>query len=219
MGLKTNLTSLVLLIGLLSVSANGQPVTETTTNYAIDSENSILRVYVGRAGLLARMGHNHVMYTREISGQILLAPNLENSSASFSFPVSSLVVDEQSERERAGDGFQSRPSESAIQGTRENMMGEDVLNADAFPAIAATMKVLSVSGDQWLFLVELDFQGSVFSQEIPAQVELSGTELSVNASFTIEHGDIGLSPFTAVGGMLRVAEAMDFELQIVATAQ
>lgn len=204
---------------LLATPAFGQGNSASSTVYNIDSENSILRVFVGRAGPLARLGHNHVVHTRDLSGEIELASNPMDSSAAFSFPVSSFVVDDQSERDRAGDGFESQPGESAIEGTRENMMGEDVLNGDVFGTIAIAASPVSITDTQWQLAVDINFQDSTFSQQIPAQVTVAESQIDVTATFTLEHEDLGLSPFSALGGSLRVAESIDFELQVRATAQ
>ncbi|GAB5499605.1 MAG: hypothetical protein PsegKO_19160 [Pseudohongiellaceae bacterium] len=203
---------------LITVAAFGQPA-ESKTDYNIDSGDSILRVYVGRAGPLARLGHNHVIHTRAINGRIELADNPLNSSARFSFPVSSFVVDDQSERDRAGEGFESQPGESAIEDTRENMLGADVLNATKFGEISIIAAPVSTDDSDWLLAVDINFLGATFSQELPAQVTIADSQLDITANFTLQHEDLELSPFSALGGSLRVAEAIDFELQISANMQ
>lgn len=199
---------------LLALSAQAQPSSGSTAVYDIDEDNTILRVYVGRAGVLARMGHNHVMVSKELSGQINLAPDRMASTANFSFPVSSLVVDDPAERERAGDGFDSQPGDSAIEGTRENMLGEGVLNAEIFPLVSASITPISIAENQWTFAIALDFQGNTVNLEIPGEVNLAETGLNISARFTLDHEDIRLSPFTALGGSLRVAEEIEFELLV-----
>ena len=207
------------LLGLLNAPAFAQQDAGTATVYTIDGDETILRVYVGRAGVLARMGHNHVVHTQSINGQVMLAANAVDSTASFSFPVNSFIVDDQSERDRAGDGFESQPGESAITGTRENMLGENVLNAQSYPEIAIDVSTVSAEQEQWLLNVAINIQGNTFTQEIPATVSVSDSRISVVSRFSLDHEDLGLSPFSALGGSLRVAETLDFELQLSATAQ
>ena len=57
MVIKRGINRLLFLTGMLAVSAFAQQSETNSTTYSIDSDNSILRVYVGRAGPLARMGH------------------------------------------------------------------------------------------------------------------------------------------------------------------
>lgn len=207
----------------LAVFAGSQPLAQSlvdsTTTFTIQPQDSILRVYVGRAGPLARMGHNHVVHSRELSGEIILEPDFTNSSASFSFPVSSFVVDDTEERQRAGDGFESQPDESAISGTRDNMLGEDVLNASAYPEITINVSPGDTQQEPQVFTVEIGLLGSSFTQELPASLSVNDNTLNLSASFSLEHEDLGLSPFSALGGALRVAETIDFELSITARAE
>jgi len=210
-------TSFVLF--LLSTSAAGQIPVAQTSVYDIAPESSILRVYVGRAGVLARMGHNHVIHTRDLSGTIILADNRDDSSASFSFPVDSLTVDDPEERDRAGEDYESEPDESAIAGTRRNMLGAGVLNSEEFPVVEATVTTVTSAQEQWQFDVQLQVQDSNFSYRIPASVTINGDVIAVQAELTLNHEQLGLSPFTALGGALRVAEDLDFEIAIVAIAR
>ncbi len=196
---------------------------ENDTTYSIDSADSILRVYVGRAGPLARMGHNHVVHSRGITGEIHLAAERSESNASFEIPLSSFVVDDQSERDRASaaqrDGFDTQPGRRAIEGTRSNMMSEDVLNESLFPVVSAQISTASVSDQQWVFDIALSIAGSTVNLNIPASVTISESEISVSTSFSLQHEDLGMSVFSALGGSLRVAEQLDFELEIRGNAQ
>lgn len=205
------------------IFANSSYAQQSDTTFAIDSDNSTLRVYVGRAGPLARMGHNHVVHSKGMSGEINLASVPEESSASFELPLSSFIVDEQSERDRAAadqrEGFDTQPGRRAIEGTRRNMMSEDVLNEELFPTITANISTVSVSDEQWNFSIALNISGNTVELELPAEVNISGANINVAANFSLQHEDLGLSVFTALGGSLRVAERLDFELDIQGIAQ
>jgi len=200
---------------MLAVSAFAQEGETNSTTYSIDSDNSILRVYVGRAGPLARMGHNHVVHTNGLIGEINLSSDPVNSTATLAFPVSSFFVDDQSERDRAvseeREGFDTQPGRRAIEGTRENMMSESVLNGAAHTTIAARITTESVTDNEWNFAIAMDLVGSTVNLELPAQVEVNGSALSVDARYSLNHEDLGLSVFTALGGSLRVAVQLDFE--------
>ncbi|MBM89105.1 MAG: hypothetical protein CMQ41_12090 [Gammaproteobacteria bacterium] len=217
MEFKKGITSLLVLIGVFASSVLAQQPASDFQTFGIDSENSILRIYVGRAGPLARMGHNHVVHTRDLSGEINLAEDPVDSTASFSFPISSFIVDDQSERDRAGEGFDSQPGRRAIEGTRENMLSEAVLNAAVFSMIAADINTISVTDSEWNFAIALDLKGNAVNLELPAEVTINDSEIIIDARFTLNHSDIGLSVFTALGGSLSVAEALDFDLHIEAS--
>ena len=135
--------------------------------------------------------------------------------------MSSFVVDDQSERDRAAaesrEGFDTQPGRRAIEGTRENMLSDDVLNGTAYTIIAARITTVSVADSDWNFAIELDIVGSTVNLELPAQVAVSRSTITVDADFSLNHADLGLSVFTALGGSLAVAEQLDFELHIEAT--
>ncbi len=215
----------LVLCGLLfsSLFATSLHAQQGDTTYTIDSENSILRVYVGRAGPLARMGHNHVVHSRGFTGEIQLAAEPVESSASFELQLGSFVVDDQTERDRAStsqrEGFDTQPGRRAIEGTRSNMMSEDVLNEALYPTISADISTASVSDGQWNFNIALTISGSTVNLALPATVVASESDITVSASFSLQHEDLGLSVFSALGGSLRVAERLDFELEIQGTAQ
>lgn len=220
MSVRKQMFWILFLVGSLTGAAAAQQGSDAAA-YTIDSDSSNLRIFVGRAGPLARMGHNHVVLTSDITGEIMLASEPENSTASFSIPVTSFSVDDQSERDRAAEamreGFDTQPGRRAIEGTRENMLGTDVLNVSFFPTISANITTDSVSDDQWEFTIELDIKGNNVSLDLPAQVFVNDSNIVVHAEFSLNHADLGMSVFTALGGSLRVAEQLDFELHIEAT--
>lgn len=194
-----------------------RPVTEVEPGtFTIRAPESIVRIYVGRAGLLGGLGHNHVVHTRSLSGSIHLDPELMRSSAQFSFPVVSLVIDDPGERERAGEGFESQPGASAIADTRENMLGPNVLAAADYPDVTVRIDTLETGAGQWLFSAQLGIRGGTVVLELPARLSATADNLLVAAEFTLAHADLGLRPFRAVGGTLRVAEELRFELELQA---
>jgi len=184
--------------------------------FTISAPDSILRIYVGRAGLLGGLGHNHVVHTRGLNGSISLAPDLPDSTAEFSFAVDSLVVDDPAERERAGDGFESQPGESAIANTRENMLGPAVLAAADNPEVTVRVSTLEAGTDAWRFAVRVSLRGGNFEFELPARLTATADTLQVGADFALDHEDLGLRPFRAVAGTLRVAQELRFELRLLA---
>lgn len=194
-----------------------QPVTELEAGtFTILASESVLRIYVGRAGLLSGLGHNHVVHTRGLSGSIRLAPELADSSAEFAFPVASLVVDDPRERERAGAGFESQPGASAIAGTLANMLGPDLLAVAEYPNVVVRVATMETGADDWLFSAQIIIRDNTVGFELPARVTAAADDLRVSAEFTLDHGALGLQPFRAVGGTLRVAEELRFEMDLQA---
>ena len=182
--------------------------------YEVDSGASHLRIFIGRAGLLSGMGHNHVVINRAIEGSVSIARAPGQSRARLVIPVDAFSVDETDEMLAAGYG--TSPSASDKAGTRENMLGPAVLEAETYPAVVAEVGIEQLEGTRGVFSVSLDFKGRRIPLSLPATLDVSAQRLLAEAGFSLEHGELGLEPFAALGGMLRVARTLEFELRLVA---
>lgn len=175
-----------------------------------------MRILVGRDGLLSRLGHNHVIVNRSISGLITLDAVPDRSRAHLRIPVDGLIVDETEERRRAGDGYESIPDEKARAGTRTNMLRPDVLDGQRWPEILIEATFADNHSEPPMFDVTLTFKGATIPLRLPAVLSVNDGLLSIEAHFTLEHADLGLRPFSALGGTLKVAETLGFELSVMA---
>ena len=121
-----------------AVAAPGGPA------YRIDPARSELRILVYRAGALARFGHNHVLISRALDGEVRLAAPGVFIGGTFdaSLAVASFAVDEPAARHDEGAEFATEPSATDVEGTRRNLLGSGVLDATAFP----TLRVHGVTG-------------------------------------------------------------------------
>ena len=91
-----------------------------TPVYRIDPSKSLIQVLVYREGALAKMGHDHVVASREVRGYALLPASLAQARADFYFPVATLSMDESELRRSAG--FTSEISAEDIENTRLRML-------------------------------------------------------------------------------------------------
>jgi hypothetical protein len=187
---------------------------QQSQTYVIQTGRSILRIYVGRAGLLARMGHNHVIVSRDIAGSISLSEQRRISAAAFHIPLQHLVIDDAEERKRAGAGYESFPSEQDKSATQKNMLGVYVLDAERYPELSVNIDADSSTVTESLFSVKLLFKDREIPLQVPASISFEGIKLLVDSQFSLDHQDLGLTPFSVMGGMLRVARQIDFELYI-----
>jgi len=201
------------------------PVETNVSGQAMDAQlfhilpdRSLLRVFIGRGGLLARLGHNHVVVSRTITGSVFIADAPTRSHASMIIPVKELVVDDPVERARAGAEYKSTPSESDKAATRTNMLKVDVLNGEQYPEIHIDINAIDLNTNPGRFSVVITFKGRQIPLQLPANLSVDGNNLVVDSSFNLDHKDLGLRPFSAVGGALRVAETLGFELHIEADA-
>lgn len=185
-------------------------------HYVIDPKLSDVRFLVYKAGALASFGHDHVIQAKDMQGDVYLAKDFTASGFSLTLPVSGFVVDDPAARSVEGPDFAKQPSQAAIDGTRKNMLGPDLLDADHYPDV--TIRSVKFSGPDWGpdATVRIELHGATRDITVPIAVERSGDTLTVTGSFDFKQTDFGLKPFSALGGGLQVADGMRVRFRLVA---
>ena len=184
------------------------------TIYRVDVEGSGIRLLVHRAGALSRLGHSHVISVGQIDGTIYVHPDLKQSSFELGIPVRGLVVDNPRLRREKGDEFSTEPSERDIARTRANMLGERVLNAERYPLIKLTGTGPTGDGPEFVLDLSLELLGRVAELSVPTTLRLDADSLEATGALRLSHGDLGMRPFTAMVGALRVADEMDLKYRV-----
>ena len=184
------------------------------TMYQVDVEGSGIRLLIHRAGALSRLGHSHVISVGQMDGVIFVHPDLEQSSFELEIPVRGLIVDDPLLRREEGDEFSTEPSERDIALTRSNMLGKRVLNAEQYPIIKLTGTGLRGDGSELVLGLSIEFLGRVVEVSVPTTLQLSGDILEATGAFRLSHNDLGMRPFSAMMGTLRVADEMDFTYRV-----
>jgi polyisoprenoid-binding protein YceI len=172
--------------------------------YAIDPGASLVTVVVRRAGLLARLGHDHVIASRNATG--FAAP--EANRADLAFRLDQLTVDEAALRHEAG--LATEPSQQAIDGTRANML-EKVLQAGRFPTVW-----VHVERRAGKLNTAITLHGATRSVELPAQVEVTAGAVTASGALRLRQTDFGMTPFSVGGGLLAVDDTLELRFRIVA---
>ena len=62
--------------------------------YKVVAEESLLQILVYRGGAMARLGHNHVIASRHLEGELHLAEDATATRFEIRVPVDQLTVDE-----------------------------------------------------------------------------------------------------------------------------
>ena len=187
----------------------------TAEIYDIDPERSELTMLIYRAGPLANLGHNHVISASALGGQVYIRPRLEDSGFELRFPVSSLVVDDPADRATAGTEFSSVPSATDIEGTRENMLGADLLDAANYPEVVVTGSLVESTATPELTLT-IRIKDTTATRTVPVSLTLQEDELTVSGDFEMSHEELGLTPFSVMMGALRVSEEIRFRFRVIA---
>ncbi len=200
-----------------------ESVTETpvhrhahATRYTIDPANSsiILRAY--RDGPLARYGHNHVIAIRQLQGVVYREADMTQSEVEMRFPVNSMRVDSPDDRASAGPDFSGVLAPEAIAGTRANMLGPQLLAAAQYPEVA--LRSIAVSG-QWpelQLIVEVNIRQLTSRIVLPVRMSETDDLLIAEGSVRLSQVRLGLTPYSVLGGGLRIADAIDAQFHITA---
>ena len=187
-------------------------------------ERSRLIVLVYRAGALAALGHNHVVACRCVFGTVYLPRDPLHASFDLRIAVKQFTVDDPALRaaEHSAD-FPPDVSQSARQGTRHNMLGAAVLGAVRYPDITLRAEGMRRAADgkpnDMLADVLLQLHGQARSISVPVRYRIEADEIVVTGSFPLKQTDLGLVPFTALGGALQVRNTIEIRLRLVARAR
>ena len=212
-----NAISLALIAFLLSGSiVQAQRTGEAVADvYRIDQQRSDIRLLVYRDGVLSTFGHNHVVSLKDFKGTIHLQSKLDQSRVELEIPVDRLIVDDAALRRLEGEDFANEPSKDDIAATRTNMLGSALLNARQFPTIKVTGSSGPVDAKNSAMLdLSVQLVGQEIKLTIPATLKLEGDQLEASGAVELSHRQLGLKPFSALLGSLRVAEQMKFKYRI-----
>ncbi|MGB7596870.1 MAG: YceI family protein, partial [Gallionella sp.] len=196
-------------------AATGLPASHQGKRYIIDAQASEIRLLVYRDGPMARVGHNHVMVGRA-QGEIRAADTAAASGFSIEIPVDSLQVDAPALRAEEGEDFAASVSDQARKGTRDNMLGPDVLDAAHYPLIR--IESVALRGPRWNPDVDarITVRGRTSDLKFPAAVFEQRDSFTVIAAFRVLQTALGMQPYSVLGGALSVRDAIEVRIRLVA---
>lgn len=209
-----NIAGITLLAILAAMPARADETPDVSL-YEVDTQASLVLVYVRRAGLMRRAGHDHVVVSEHVSGQVSWARGNMESSAVLRLPLAELVVDAPLHRERFG--LEPEVSESSIRGTTRNML-EKVLEVEEFPEALVEVSLADREQTEAELAVTITLKGERAQYPVRCDFSTESGTLTAAGTFTIRHSDFGMRPFRAAAGLLRVADEMDIHFRIVAYA-
>lgn len=182
---------------------------------------SRLVVLVYRAGALAAAGHNHVISCRCLGGAIYVPRDPMRAGFDLRLDVNQFTVDDPTLRaaEHSAD-FPPDVSPAARQGTRHNMVGAALLNAAKFPRITLRSVGLRSSSDgnprDIVAQLLVQVAGERRLINVPVHYVVQDQRITVTGRFPLRQTDLGLTPFSALGGALKVRDGMEVRLELVA---
>jgi polyisoprenoid-binding protein YceI len=191
------------------------PAFQSGKRYIVDTQESEIRLLVYRDGPMARFGHNHVM-AGQVRGELYVSDSAAASGFRLEIPVESLSVDAPAPRSEEGEEFAAPVSDQARKATRDNMLGADILDAAHYPLISIESDMLV--GPRWNpgVTARVTVRGRTSELKFPAAVIEQSGSLTVVAAFPVLQSDLGIEPYSVLGGAIRVRDAIDIRVRMVA---
>lgn len=175
-----------------------------------DVVTSHVEVRVYRDGPMAQLGHNHLISSDALRGTIDMRDPVNDSRFALELPLDSLVVDDPALRATAGVDFVKEVPSADRAGTRRNMLGAALLDIARQSVLRLTVDGLEGGPTEFLARIRVGLRGEERVISVPLTVKAGDGNISAHASFSLHHADLGLTPFTAALGALRVRD--DFQV-------
>lgn len=180
--------------------------------FRIDPAQSRLVMVVRRGGPLARLGHDHVVSSRDLAGYIAL----DEGRADLAVPLARLVVDDEILRE--AHGLDTTPSAADIAGTRANML-DKVLEAAAHPWARVRVVVVDLDVQPAHMMLSLTLHGVTRELPVTATLDIDDEALSLDTSFELLQSAFGIAPFAVLSGALTVEDKVALRIELLARRQ
>jgi hypothetical protein len=191
-------------------------INQDAVRYELDTDSSWTKILVYRGGRLAQLGHNHVISSDDLRGELYLGKQLVDSAFEIRMPVATLAVDRPELRALAGDDFPGELDQSAIDGTRANMLGALQLDAVVWPEVVLRSRSVRGEPDDLHAQVAIMVKGQIYNTDIPMRVSVENETVLVTGRFNLLQTDIGIEPFSVMMGALKVRDELEIEFRIVA---
>lgn len=187
--------------------------------YEVDPERTVVTVIVRRAGPLARLGHDHVVTSNNETGTAWLGNTPESSVFELRLPVGQFDVDLAEARAAAGPEFAPAVPEAARAGTRQNLLRPEVLDAQRYPILTLRSSRASGTWPNVTAKVAVEIKGRVSEIDVPVHVEREAGVLTARGALQLSQSQLGLTPFSAAGGAIQVADVLEVRFALVATTK
>jgi polyisoprenoid-binding protein YceI len=201
----------------VSISTGASQAPVEASLYRIDSSTSEVHILVYRGGPLARLGHNHVMLSREVTGEVWLADAIERSAFTLHMPVETLIIDDPQARGSEGPDFPIEVPDDAKQGTRKNMLSAAVLDAAQYRTVE--LRSIAISGTRTApqLTLAVTIKDQTREVNVPISVRYEQNRLLATGEFAAKQTDFGIQPFSVGLGALQVVDELRIKFKVSAT--
>lgn len=184
--------------------------------YPVVPEESLLRILVYRGGAMARLGHNHVIASHQLTGTVFVTGDATQWRFDLLVPVNDLTIDEPAMREQAGADFPPGVPQSARDGTRRNLLSPALLDGANYPTIRLRCTDVVAAGEGFDVGVEITLKDQVRNVRVPVTLERKAGALKATGEFPLKQSELGFKPFSVAMGSLVVLDEMRILFELVA---
>jgi hypothetical protein len=184
--------------------------------YAIDPDASVVTMLVRRGGKLSTFGHVHVVTSADETGRVWFGTTPDLSGFEVRVPVDAFVVDEPAARAAAGPEFAAKVPDDARASTRRNMLGPDVLDAARYPEIVVGSAGPLPNAAPSQVAARIVVRGAMVEREVPVTARVNADSVTAHGNFAILQSELGIEPFSIMGGAIAVADEVEVRFDIVA---
>ena len=181
--------------------------------FRLDPTLTRIDIVVRRDGPLARFGHDHVLTIQDPEGFLMLDTADSGPRADLRFRPDHLSVD--GAEARARHDLDTEPDAAAIDGTRKNLLAY-VLDAESWPWTTLALSDFELRGDLYSARITVRINGTESSVRQSFRLQQNGARVTVDGIFVMRQTDLGIEPFSTLGGGLRVADPMEIHYHLEA---
>ncbi|MDB9724360.1 YceI family protein [bacterium] len=181
--------------------------------FQVDTDMSQILVRAYRGGLMAKLGHDHIIASQNLQGYIRINKQTSECRADFFVSLGNLDVD--NETFRISAKLDTTPSASDIIGTKNNMLKS--LEQAKFPFAQLHSSDCSPALSGNITKVALTLHG--VTSELPLEIKFKESgkdQLLVKGRFSILQTDFGIEPFSIMNGLIKVEDRLDLHYSISA---
>jgi len=178
------------------------------SRYRIDARRSEFTVQAFSEGMLSFMGHNPTFAVRRYGGEVQFARGNQS--------VDSMLLVVETETIQLLDRVKEKDAAEI-----ENAMLDDVLETRHFPEIvlvSKNIKMRQIAQATYLAEIsgELSLHGITLRNLIEVEAEFNNGDLRARGEFWLRQSDYNIEQFKALGGSLKVKDAVKISFDIAA---
>ncbi|MBW2734073.1 MAG: YceI family protein [Deltaproteobacteria bacterium] len=202
--------SLLILPLLFCTNAHGQP-----RRLTLDGAQSSFVVRLFKAGLAARLAHDHVIRAKQPRGTIEISGSLTSARIQIEVDARTLEVDPPELRRRYK--LTSRIDHDDRKKITHNLHAKDQLWSARHKTIRFVSTAISaLGGDRYKVMGRLTLRGITRAMNLSVQATLKGDELRAKGTLRFLQSNFGYKPYRAALGLVKVKDGVDLDLYLVA---